>query len=222
MRSARAVRHTGRRDSTCQSDAATVGGSRGAESRTGGNRAKPDAAAAKVADLVVLDLDTVPAAAPLQVSARATRHGAPRGRGRRGPATRVAARRVVRKRLRGRARPDHHPAEGVDLYNGGGLQGCPRGVSRPRWAPAFEQRRSRPGCVRHAAPFCSTCGTSLQEARLERETRNSRGRTARPPCDSASRLSPAWSGPAAPSSKAERWPPTGATRRSWARGGLTQ
>ena len=50
----------------------------------------------------------------------------------------------------------------------------------------------------------------------------SRGRTARPPCDSASRLSPAWSGPAAPSSKAERWPPTGATRRSWARGGLTQ
>ena len=131
MRSARAVRHTGRRDSTCQSDAATVGGSRGAESRTGGNRAKPDAAAAKVADLVVLDLDTVPAAAPLQVSARATRHGAPRGRGRRGPATRVAARRVVRKRLRGRARPDHHPAEGVDLYNGGGLQGCPRGVSDP-------------------------------------------------------------------------------------------
>ena len=62
---------------------------------------------------------------------------------------------------------------------GGGLHGCPRGVSRPRWTPAFEQRRSRPGCVRHAAPFCSTCGTSLQEARLERETRNSRGRTAR-------------------------------------------
>ena len=30
-----------------------------------------------------------------------------------------------------------------------------------------------------------------------------RGQTARPPCDSASRLSPAWSGPAAPSSKAE-------------------
>ena len=64
---------------------------------------------------------------------------------------------------------------------GGGLQGCPRGVSRPRWAPAFEQRRSRPGCVRHAAPFRSTCGTSLREARLERETRNSRGRTARLP-----------------------------------------
>ena len=48
------------------------------------------------------------------------------------------------------------------------------------------------------------------------------GRTARPPCDSASRLSAAWSGPAAPASKAERWPPTGATRRSWDRGGLTQ
>ena len=56
----------------------------------------------------------------------------------------------------------------------------PRGV-RPRWAPAFAQRRSRPGCVRHAAPFRSTCGTSLREARLEREPRNSRGRPARTP-----------------------------------------
>ena len=36
---------------------------------------------------------------------------------------------------------------------GGRLQGCPRGVSDPGGAPAFEQRRSRPGCVRHAAPF---------------------------------------------------------------------
>ena len=35
----------------------------------------------------------------------------------------------------------------------GGLQGCPRGVSRPRWAPAFEQRRSRPGCVPPRGPF---------------------------------------------------------------------
>ena len=70
---------------------------------------------------------------------------------------------------------------GSYLAAGGRLQGCPRGVSRPRWAPAFEQRRSRPGCVRHAAPFRSTCGTSLREARLERETRNSRGRTARLP-----------------------------------------
>ena len=42
--------------------------------------------------------------------------------------------------------------------------------------PAFEQGCSRPGCVRHAAPFRSTCGTSLREARLERETSRARRR----------------------------------------------
>ena len=56
----------------------------------------------------------------------------------------------------------------------------PRGV-RPRLAPAFEQRRSRPDCVRQRGPFRSTCGTSLRKARLELETRNSRGRTAHLP-----------------------------------------
>ena len=39
----------------------------------------------------------------------------------------------------------------------------PRGV-RPRLAPAFEQRRSRPDCVRQRGPFRSTCGTSLRKA----------------------------------------------------------
>ena len=97
----------------------------------------------------------------------------------------------------------------------------PRGV-RPRWGPGVRATPLAPRLRPPRGPFRSTCGTSLRKARLELETRNSRGRTARPPCDSASRLSPAWSGPAAPSSKAERWPPTGATRRSWARGGLTQ
>ena len=72
------------------------------------------------------------------------------------------------------------PPENNCRASGGGLQGSHRGVFDPG-GPGFEQGRSRPGCVRHAAPFRSTCGTSLREARLERETRNSRRRTVRQP-----------------------------------------
>ena len=107
---------------------------------------------------------------------------------------------------------------------------------RDRLSASAEARPARMGQARGAGFDCldlrRRAGDEASPCSLERQpavrscscgrTGLSRGRTARPPCDSASRLSPAWSGPAAPPSKAERWPPTGATRRSWARGGLTQ
>ena len=53
--------------------------------------------------------------------------------------------------------------------------------------PGADSRAAPAGCptqvgrVRQRGPFRSTCGTSLRKARLELETRNSRGRTARLP-----------------------------------------
>ena len=76
--------------------------------------------------------------------------------------------------------PRHRSRRAATARPGADSRAPPAGCST-QGDPAFEQGRSRPGCVRHAAPFRSTCGTSLREARLERETRNSRRRTARQP-----------------------------------------
>ena len=55
---------------------------------------------------------------------------------------------------RPRRSPAPVPPESSGSYcaSGGGLQGCPQRGVRPRLAPAFEQRRSRPDCVRQRGP----------------------------------------------------------------------
>ena len=65
------------------------------------------------------------------------------------------------------------------VRRGNPCQGSPSPGADSRAAPAGCP--TQVGRVRQRGPFRSTCGTSLRKARLELETRNSRGRTARLP-----------------------------------------